>query len=395
MENNDIPSIVDALDTDVPSDEAILAALSGEEITEDTEIIEESEDSTDVTEPTGDDSDMKSILDAAKEELQNDESGEDQEDEGVEEAPEEEGDAKEESTEEESQDETEAFEVKVDGEVQKVTLQDLKNDYSGRKAVAQRFTELDKERKEFYNEKAQVEGYIDNFSSKIKDGDALGAFSYLAEFSGTPPYLLKEQLIAAIRPEVERRYNLSEQQQQKELLSAELEHMKAQKESETKRQSQKQTLEELQNSINSVRETHGITEDTWNKAFAALDQEVPSDQEITIEQVQAKSIELKADDLSTNILSEFDEVPGDAKDALKNIILENPNFTEDDLKDIVKASLDQAKQNADEAKAKEMGKKLKGKVKPVKAKSAKSKENNNSQINGVNIPVIEDWDDIL
>ena len=171
--------------------------------------------------------------------------------------------------------------------------------------------------------------------------------------------------------------------------------MKAQKESETKRQAAEQSKKDLQSQINSVWETHGITQETWDKAFAALDKEIPQDQDITIEDVTSKSLEYKADDLSTSILSEFEGVPGDAKSALKTVILENPTFTEADLKDIVKEGLKQAKSQAEEAKAKEMGKKLKAKVKPTKQASKSKKTNNNSvMINGVEVAQVMDWDDL-
>ena len=396
MEENNIPSIEQSLDTDTPSDADILSALGmdSEESSEGTEIIEESQEV--VADSSSDEPEtVKTLLDLAKEELENEEKGED---EGAEASDEDEGQEPEAKSEEpkEAQSETEEFEVTIDGEIQSVSLQDLKNDYSGRTAVAQRFTELDKDKKEFYNEKSKVEAYINEFSSKIKDGDAMAAFGYLAEFAGTPSYLLKEQLVAALRPEIERRYTLSDQEQQKELLTAELDHMKAQKESETKRQAAEQSTQELQSSVNSVRETHKITEDTWNQAFAQLDKELPATAEITIESVKLRSLDINADTLSTDILSDYDEVPGDAKTALKQVILENPDFTEADLKDIVEESLKVAQEKKKEAKAKDLGKQLKSKgAKTTTTTSTKSNNKNSQTINGIEIAVTEDWDDIL
>lgn len=48
------------------------------------------------------------------------------------------------------------FKVKIDGADQDVSLEDLKNGYSGKQAISKRFTELDNEKKAFTKEKSQV-----------------------------------------------------------------------------------------------------------------------------------------------------------------------------------------------------------------------------------------------
>lgn len=398
MEENNAPSIETALENDTPSEAEIMSALGmGSEAPTD-ELGAETQDSQDaeITEEIDHDIDEESseepldMLEEAKKEAGLEEEGQD---EGAEEAS---TDEEESEGSGEKAEESQVFEVKIDGEIEEVSLQDLKNDYSGRKAIAQRFTELDKEKKQLYNERSLIEKHIGTFAEKAKSGDIMAGVGYLAEIAGIPPYVFKEQLIAASRPEVERRYQLSEQEQQKELLSAELDYMKAQKESETKRQAAEQTKQELQTQVNSVRETHGITEEIWDQAYKALDKELPPEADLTIDDVRDRSLDIKATALSTNLLSEFNEVSEDAQGTLKKIILDNPNFTEDDLKGIIQASLDKAKSEAEETKAKELGSKLKTKVK-TSAKPAKSKDNNNnnSQLNGIDIAAIDDWDDIL
>lgn len=353
----------DAFNQDIPSDEAIMEALNAEDNTDNQET------------PDSD----------------NDEPSESVE---KEEAPEKDTETPE-NTEKESDKEEkpaeEAYEVKINGETEKVSLQDLKNGYSGAKEVARRFTELDKERKSFYSEKQEVESYISEFSSKMKNGDVVGAFSYFAQFAEVPPYMVKEQLIAALRPEIERRTQLTAEQLEGEVLKAQNEHLKTLNESETKRREKEQSHSDLQNQINSVREAHSITDDEWEAAFTALDKEVPKDQQITVDQVKDRVISDKAENTASEVLADFEGLPESAKTSLVDVILKNPDFDTSTLKEIVQESIEAAKKQEVEGELKQKLSKTSSK----KAAVSSNEENNTNTkqiINGMEIEALDDWD---
>ena len=242
-------------------------------------------------------------------------------------------------------------EVVLNGEKVEVTLQDLKNAYSGKKEIDKRFTELDKERKEWQDEKSQVEGYIAEFGNRVKDGNIMGGLAYFADFAGIPAYLLKEQLIAAITPEIQSRANMTQEEISNQLLKGENDFLQQRNESERERNTKEQARlqsqqaeRDLKVEIESVRETHKIEEEDWNEAFSALDETLPQDQNINVEMVKNVILEKRRLDLidtkADSFTKEYSDVLNDEfKTTLKGIMQDHPEFTDDDIKAIVKEAI--------------------------------------------------------
>ena len=130
------------------------------------------------------------------------------------------------------------FKHTVDGKDEDVTLQDLLNNYSGKVGWDKKFQELSDDKKlykeEITNHKAEVEkinGYINTFRDKMKNGDSLGALEYFAEFSGMKPYEFRNELVRQLAPEVERRSLLSYEEIENENLRQQNEYLLRQQES--------------------------------------------------------------------------------------------------------------------------------------------------------------------
>lgn len=288
------------------------------------------------------------------------------------------------STEEEKSEEevketsSDVYKVTVNGKEEEVTLQDLKDGYSGQKEVQRRFSELDKERKEWQDEKSLVEGYIGDFRQRMESGNILSGLAYFAEFAGKPGYVVKEQLMAALEPEFRARMEMTPEELQNSLLKQENEFLSQRNESETHKRAEEQAKlqaenaeKELQASISQFRETHKLSEEEWNQAFDTLDKEVPADQDITVEMVQKRALEVQADSNASNLVTELttdveDLINDDFKAELKSLILRMPELTNEQLSQIVKDSLQDAEKKRLESSLKEKGaiKKKKTKEKP-------------------------------
>ena len=89
------------------------------------------------------------------------------------------------------------FKVKVDGENQDVTAQELINNFSGKTAWDKKFTEIGKEKKELafekqtiLKEKEVLNSHVNNVLSSLKDKtkNPADALLYLVEMSGQDPY---------------------------------------------------------------------------------------------------------------------------------------------------------------------------------------------------------------
>jgi len=159
----------------------------------------------------------------------------------------------------------------------KVSLKDLKNDYIGQKEISKRFTEYDIRNKQLEADKSEINEYINTFAGHLKNGDAIGAMQYFGTFAGSPPHMVKEQLIAALRPEILRRESMSPMEIQNENLNDQNEYLTQQRESENERSRYEQSQQELSSSINELRETNGISENEWQDTISYLEKTLPDE----------------------------------------------------------------------------------------------------------------------
>jgi hypothetical protein len=243
--------------------------------------------------------------------------------------------------------------VKIDGEMQFVPLDELGNDYSGQKALQKRFTEYDQQNKAFKAELDEVNGYVNNFRDKMQEEGPLEAMSYLGQFSNMAPYQIKRQLMEQLAPEIDRLRNMSNAELQAEYATQEKEYLQQSLESEREASSAKQAEMELQQEITSVREAHSIDDSEWDQAIEFLrehesqiraqDPNVVMDAKYVAETVMEARAYGRAESAlevaSVNLSPEQSEsILGN----LQDLAYQNPDFTQEDLVEIVKGALNQA-----------------------------------------------------
>jgi Xaa-Pro aminopeptidase len=234
--------------------------------------------------------------------------------------------------------------IRVDGEEIDVELQDLLNNYSGKVSYDKKFQEFSSDKKEFEGYKQdydkQIENintYINNFADKIKNNDPLGALSYFAEFSGMKPHEFKRELLNQIAPEVERRSIMSTEELKAEELQSENEYLLKQQESVQEQSKQEQSRQELEQEIATVQEAHGISDEAFENAYQELkDSDYEGDinpQAIAEYHMHSEAFSRAGDILSSvnPTLADQDQVV----ESLQKVIVENPSFDNDDLKEIV------------------------------------------------------------
>lgn len=313
------------------------------EVPEDLEASSEEE----VAEEEPDNSDIEEYMD------EEDESDSVEEEEDSEAEDKEEPSKEEEKPEPEKEEEPkeELHEVTQNGEKLEVTLQELKNGYSGTKEITKRLGELDKEKKEFYAEKSLVEAYIAGFAEKVKDGNILGGLGYFGEFAQLPSHLLKEQLITALLPEIEARSVMTPEELRNHKLRAENNYLAQKNESDTKLSTERQAKEaelsakkELDSTINGLKETHNITEQEWDLAFTELDKSLPPGDIITPEMVVDKATSVRAENQSTQkvqrVIRDYEnEINDEFVAELKKVALEYPTLSDDELKTVIEDSI--------------------------------------------------------
>ena len=272
--------------------------------------------------------------------------------------------------------------VKVDGELKEITLKEFKNGISGEKAIAKRFSEFDKKEKEFKKELAEINTYVSTFAQKMDKGDPVAALEYLAQFSKTPAYEVKDMLIKALLPEIERRQGLAPEELELEKHKAQLKYEKERIESEKKTLEAEQAKKDLAAKVESVRETHNISAEDWNKAFEYLDANLPTDKDITISTVKEYILFNRAEKALKSVDSKLVEDRG-ILDTLVHIQTSNPDFTEEDLQAIAKDAFGQAEKVVAEKELQEVAEK--------KQEVIETKQDDPKPIEELDP---EDWDDI-
>lgn len=246
----------------------------------------------------------------------------------------------------ESADDSEV-EVKIDGKIEKVSLKELKSNYSGKVAYDRKFSEVDKQHKSVLKEKTnlqqevdQINGYVNTFADRMKKQDAVGAMSYLAEFSGMSPAAMKQMLINQLLPEINRQSNLTESERDLELTKEEIAFQKTLQEKELSKLKQENSQKSSELAITKLKLEKGVSDAEWDEAFDFLDTHLDKSKVITRNDVVDYAIWKRADNKTTSVLANFDggkyleDVT--VRDNLNKVATQYPDFTQNDLNEVLK-----------------------------------------------------------
>jgi len=233
----------------------------------------------------------------------------------------------------------ELIELKVDGEIQKVSLEDLKSNYSGKVAYDKKFTELDQERQSFKKEYEEIEGYINSFGEKMQSGDAVGAMEYFAQFSNMAPHQVKFALLQGLKPEYDRLSQMSVEEINSEYAQLESGYYKEQLESNKQTLESQQASMELQRQEQSLREAHKIDVEEWSSIENTLKEQMSEETQITPELVKDYVLENRMYVRAENAIETVDAsllTDDTIVETLKHQIEINPTLTDDDIITMVK-----------------------------------------------------------
>jgi len=237
------------------------------------------------------------------------------------------------------------FSQKIEGEEVDVSLKDLLDNYAGKVPYDKRFNELnvskkeyEKSKEEYDTEKEYINNYIGEFANKMREGKAVEALGFLAEFAGMKPYEFKQQLIQNLAPEVDRRRTLSQDQLSNEQLQEENKYLEQVHEAERQNNERQQTYMELEQKISALQETYDISDDDFDDAYDELKETDLKDQlnpELIVNYLRHKNAFTRADvvinEVQPSLASNQYVV-----DAIEKIIFDNPEFTKEQVTGIVK-----------------------------------------------------------
>jgi hypothetical protein len=173
-------------------------------------------------------------------------------------------------------------------------------------------------------------------------------------------YLLKKQLNLEYKS-AQAEYKLSKAEERENTVNA------------------KQAQQDLSVKIQDLKNESAITDEEWNKAYEALDgrldasyKKIPLD--MVAQEVNSNRVQIQAESIVGSINANL--LRPDVINAAHEIMMENPDFTEKDIKEII----NEAYQNEIKAKA---GKKISAKAKPKMVKKPVTKTPDKPEMSAV------------
>lgn len=241
--------------------------------------------------------------------------------------------------------------VKINGEEHFVALKELGNDFSGQKEIQRRFTEYDRQNKEWKKQVDEVNSYINQFSVKMQDPKQgpIEAMAYLGELSGVPAYEIKEQLIQALRPEIERRANLSSAELRAERMEAENKYLRERSEYEKTLRTAEQANKELISATLEQKQAYDISDQEWDSAIEFVKgnpnyANQANNPQFISELVRYERADIVAPDIIKQVDPELLRNENFYSEVLKEMV--QNNYTQEDMLEVIEGAYELAKKNA-------------------------------------------------
>jgi hypothetical protein len=227
-------------------------------------------------------------------------------------------------------------EITVNGKKETVSLKDLKNHYSGKVVWDKKFSELDKERKTFIADKSVVEEQISKFF-ELSEKTPKDAVRHLADIAGVNPVQFMKQLRDGLLPDIAKWSQMSEAERRAAEAEEENQYLKSSIESKSKMEAASAKDQALMAEMTKIREAHGL-DDGMTKALYTELTEIMDAAKITPQIIGEYAVLKKSYETVTKAVEGIrPELAADSEtiDQLVKFHQENPDLTDDDIKDVI------------------------------------------------------------
>lgn len=227
-------------------------------------------------------------------------------------------------------------EVTVDGKIEKVSIQELRNQFSGKVQYDKKFSELAKDKRAFENERKGLYSSVDEIKSKFAAKDSKGAIAALAETLGADPIEVWGTLENFVISELAKFDGLSESEIRAKRAEEENNWRKSRESERAKRDQTQKESAQHEEALKKTLESHSLTEDEFFDAYDDLKAtgKLPADK-IDADAVIGYKLGMAARESIESQISEMGiELDNAAIGELIEIQVVN-KFTADDMKDII------------------------------------------------------------
>jgi len=200
--------------------------------------------------------------------------------------------------------------VKIDGEEVEVTLQELKDNFSGKQGWDKKFSELNTEKESHTKEVEQFKGNANQFQELVTEGKAQEALDFLLETAGLNRNQFVETYVSQLAPTIAEYLELSPEEREQRALKQQVEYYKTQQEQATKSQTEQRDAQELTTKINAVMEKHSMSPEKF-------------------EELQKELIGFGVEDLTPEVIGQYHVLVAQQDTALEVLKDLNPDLMKD------------------------------------------------------------------
>lgn len=234
--------------------------------------------------------------------------------------------------------------TKVKGKNEFVSLEDLRNNYSGSKAWTEEIEaakskqqEAEFEIEQLEEEKEEIGGHLEKLGELMdkEDGDPLDALYYLLDMTGRDVNNYSKRVFDFMEEKVEEMSEMDDSEKELYWTKKRLEKINNNQAAKSERQKQEQAQRELVSRVDQIRESHGVSEEGFVQAYDELVNLGISEEEITPQQVVEYSAIKPHVEKAEKIVGQFeDDLDDDGMDELisetASAMRKYPNMSDQD-----------------------------------------------------------------
>lgn len=245
--------------------------------------------------------------------------------------------------------------VMVDGKPQYPTIQELRDNFSGKRKwteeieTAKNEATMAKRDKELVeNDKQEVMTHVTAIGDMVKkaiagEGSPLSAMEYLINLTGGNVYEYNKLMVEKFTPMIRELDDYSEEAKEAFWLKLENEHIKSNHAAKMKKHQDSEGLKEKESELTKLRESHGVSHDKFILAQEEL-KSIDSDRDWTNEEVIKYVQVVPLYERTGSIMSKFSKlIEADkfesVQDDLVKYLQEDPEATDEEIKSILSDAL--------------------------------------------------------
>lgn len=206
--------------------------------------------------------------------------------------------------------------IKVDGKNEIVSIKELRDNYSGKVAWENKFSEIQEEKrtleseiKDYKQDKEQIVGHLTEISKMLDDQEKnpLDVLHYLVDMTGRDPLDYSKKVMSFLAEEVRNLDSMDDVERDLYWKNKELDAIRNNQAAKEERESKLSAQREKAQKLNQLRESQGVTEEEFVKSHSELKSLGYSEDEITPEAIVKYAVMKPKFEIAENLVKDYED----------------------------------------------------------------------------------------